>query len=586
MINSVIDSVKSYKTSDYNPFNKDSGAYYITKQTLEDIYESNKKKEVQRNKALGFLIGNIALFSASGAFALFKGLPSGTYKKLSKLGRKLEEKVADNGNSNKMQQIYGRMLKWTRTHAEKSKSVNNFTSFKDLLFKKLMSKTKFTAKIHDGITNFFEKLSRKTVNNKYRAFESSFADLGETLDKVTVKDAKKPITINGVTKTAGEWLEYTKQLRGSISEKVQLNFGAKAREARYKRMKQAVEGLEERVIEKSREGMSEGSKLQEKIKALKESDVSQSFIAEDCMAADKLNMGRTVGAMRSEVTQNIADNYRNSRNLIDNISKCIEPEDQPSKDTLKLLVEYLNTYKKLSGPMEVPLREQATEGIIKTLKIFTDSIQKSEVKYDKKVLKSILDSSKEIETTLTKGKKGDMQELLTIYKHLLPQNQYKKLRTQTDNVTKTLDKAISTEVDDFFDKLRDLKLGSAPTDMLTILTSLGGVGIGLGAAKDRDERISASLKYGIPAVGGIATALIMTSALVSGGKGMAAGLLSSFILGEMGDAADKFRKNYKEHKLAESQKTADNETVPEDKNNAEVKQEVISENKTETEAKA
>ena len=71
MINRVTDSVKTYVHSDYNPFNKDGGAYYITKQTLEDIYEDNKKKEVRRHKALGLVIGNLALFTALGTFVLF-----------------------------------------------------------------------------------------------------------------------------------------------------------------------------------------------------------------------------------------------------------------------------------------------------------------------------------------------------------------------------------------------------------------------------------------------------------------------------------------------------------------------------------
>ena len=142
-------------------------------------------------------------------------------------------------------------------------------------------------------------------------------------------------------------------------------------------------------------------------------------------------------------------------------------------------------------------------------------------------------------------KKGEFQDLLTIYKNILPEKEYVKIRSEVNSVTGKLDKAISTETDEFFDKIRDLKLGAAPTDVLTILTSLGSVGLGLSMAKDRDDRISASLKYGIPVVGGIATTLIMTASLVSGFKGMAAGILSSFLLSEMGDAADKFRKNAK-----------------------------------------
>ena len=147
MKNNVIDNVRIYYTnSDYNPFNKNSGAYYITRQTAEDIFEANKKKEVQREKALGLIISNIALVSAVGGYALFKGLPGGTYKKLSKFGQKLEEKIGTGVNSS-FAKLYNSLLKGTRQGIEKTRSINNFTTFKDLLFKNIMYKTKFTAKI-------------------------------------------------------------------------------------------------------------------------------------------------------------------------------------------------------------------------------------------------------------------------------------------------------------------------------------------------------------------------------------------------------------------------------------------------------
>lgn len=546
MINRVTDSVKTYVHSDYNPFNKDGGAYYITKQTLEDIYEDNKKKEVRRHKALGLVIGNLALFTALGTFVLFKGLPSGMYRRLRKLGLRLEDRLASGGETSGWQNFYTKALKWTRKKVEQSRSVNNFTSFKDLLFKKLMYRTKFTAKIHDGITTFFERLSRRTVNNKYRAFENSYADLGKKLDKIELKEPQKLITIDGVTKTAQEWLEQANALRTAIGPKLDAGFGKAARLSRYKTMKKLNVGLDEKVLEKSREGLSAEAKLTDNFAALKNSDVAQSFIAEDILASEKLNLSRTVGSLRNSVTQNIDDNYRAARHLLNNVLRCLEPNGTISKDTISLLKSNLVAYKKLSGPAEVTYRDGVVRGIVGCINALKSSVIKDAKLYDEKTLDSIVAGLEEIEKILTtSNKKGDFQELLTIYRNILPKKEYTKIRSEVNSVTGKLDKAISTETDEFFDKLRDLKLGAAPTDVLTILTSLGSVGFGLGLAKDRDERISASLKYGIPVVGGIATTLVMTASLVSGFKGMSAGILSSFLLSEMGDGADKFRKNTK-----------------------------------------
>ena len=545
MINRVTDSVRTYVHSDYNPFNKDGGAYYITKQTLDDIYEDNKKKEVRRHKALGLVIGNLALFTALGTFALFKGIPTGIYRRFSKLGQHLEERMYYYAEPTKWQKFYSKMLKWTRKKAEQSRSVNNFTSFKDLLFKKLMYKTKFTAKIHDGITTFFERLSRSTVNSRYRAFESSYASLGRKLDKIELKEPQKVITINGVTGTAEDWLRVADDYRATIGQKLEAGFGESARLSRYKTMKELNVGLEEKVLEKSREGLSAEAKLTDNFAALKNSDVAQSFIAEDILAPDKLNMNRSVNALRREITQNIDDNYKLVRALIDDIKKCIEPNDNLSKETIKLMEGHLLAYKKLSGPMEVQYRKSAVEGTFSCIDAFRKTMERNILSYDKETQKSVIVALNEIEKILLYDKKGEFQDLLTIYKNILPEKEYVKIRSEVNSVTGKLDKAISTETDEFFDKIRDLKLGAAPTDVLTILTSLGSVGLGLSMAKDRDDRISASLKYGIPVVGGIATTLIMTASLVSGFKGMAAGILSSFLLSEMGDAADKFRKNAK-----------------------------------------
>lgn len=558
MINRVLDSVKTYTHSEYNPFNKDSGVYYITKQTLDDIYEDNKKKEVRRHKALGLIIGNLALFTALGTFALFKGIPAGIYRRFSKLGQHLEERISYNAEPTKYQKFYSRMLKWTRKKAEQSRSVNNFTSFKDLLFKKLMYKTKFTAKIHEGITTFFERLSRNTVNSKYRAFENSYASLGRRLDNVVLKEPQKLITIDGVTKTAQEWLVAVNNLRTEISPELEAGFGEAARLSRYKAMKKLNVGLEEKVLEKSREGISAEAKLKDNFAALKNSDVAQSFIAEDILAADKLEINRRIQVIRRIITNSTFDNYNSSRAILNNIEKCIDPNDKLSKETIKMIKNNLIWYKQLSGQMEVEHKIPLIREILSCTDALKSTIAKKSLMYDSKTRESIIKGLIEIEDVFKFDKKGKFQDLLTIYKNILPKKEYAKIRSEVNSVTGKLDKAISTETDEFFDKLRDLKLGSAPTDVLTILTSLGSVGLGLGLAKDRDERVSATLKYGIPVVGGIATTLVMTASLISGFKGMAAGILSSALLSELGDGADKFRKNAKKRfaEISENEKIA------------------------------
>ena len=134
---------------------------------------------------------------------------------------------------------------------------------------------------------------------------------------------------------------------------------------------------------------------------------------------------------------------------------------------------------------------------------------------------------------------ASLSEVLELYKQVLPQKEYAKLVSKVKNAMKKLDKAANMEGDRFFDKLRDLTLGSAPTDVLSILSSLVGVGVGLSVADNKDERVSATLKYGIPIVGSVATSVAMTVSLVSGIWSMLVGTTSGLVMNRVGKSIDK-----------------------------------------------
>ena len=134
--------------------------------------------------------------------------------------------------------------------------------------------------------------------------------------------------------------------------------------------------------------------------------------------------------------------------------------------------------------------------------------------------------------------------MLDIYKKLLPEKEFQKLQKEVRESVKSLDTSIRIESVEYFDKLRDLTLGSAPTDILTFLVGFGSLGIGLASTDDRDTQASVALKYGIPAIGGMLTSMVVTSMLVSGLKSHFVGLISGLILNKAGTITDKYRKEY------------------------------------------
>lgn len=145
----------------------------------------------------------------------------------------------------------------------------------------------------------------------------------------------------------------------------------------------------------------------------------------------------------------------------------------------------------------------------------------------------------------------NMDEISKIYKESgLPDNEIEKINKMITKSKKSLDYSTDLEGDKLFDKIRDIKIGSAPTEMLGLVASLGVIGWGLTKADNKDERISVALKYGVPAVGATAVSLYSTVRLVAGGKAILLGLISGLAINKLGAVLDNARKKYNEKPLA------------------------------------
>lgn len=90
----------------------------------------------------------------------------------------------------------------------------------------------------------------------------------------------------------------------------------------------------------------------------------------------------------------------------------------------------------------------------------------------------------------------------------------KKLAEEYNNIIGTL-----------LPKLRDINCGSAPTDLLTIITAAGGLGTAALTAKDKEERKSIIVNLGIPLIGTLAGSTYCTMKSLSGTKGLIYGAI-------------------------------------------------------------
>ena len=150
--------------------------------------------------------------------------------------------------------------------------------------------------------------------------------------------------------------------------------------------------------------------------------------------------------------------------------------------------------------------------------------------------KAILETANSLE--------AKMRNILKLYEKAgLPEKEYQKLSKDIEKSIKSMHKSVNSETDKLFDKLRDIKLGSAPTDFLGIVGSFVAAGLGLAKADGKDEKVSVSLQYGIPAIGGVAISLVCATSLIAAGPSLIIGTISGIALSKLGGFIDKNRKH-------------------------------------------
>lgn len=137
------------------------------------------------------------------------------------------------------------------------------------------------------------------------------------------------------------------------------------------------------------------------------------------------------------------------------------------------------------------------------------------------------------------GEKGVYKEAIDILAPHLSMEENALFAKRLNDVSISLKKANKSECIDYFDKKRDLMLGSAPTDVVTAITGLGLSGVAISTADNNDQRISRLLTGVLPVVGGLGASLVFTARLISGPVGMISGAGVGVLLNILGSFTNK-----------------------------------------------
>lgn len=530
------------KPSVYAPFQTSGVNYSIyTPITKEEV----KENEGRKTKTLGYSIAATAILLSFCTIALLKGLPKGARIRFDKLFRHIDEKIEriteKNQQASRLQKTYIKTLKGAKSILSKARAIYNIGPLKDVGVKVQARKFPIINKFFDTITSFYEKISVKKAKKSYSRtrdrIDDMFAYFARVNKDITPQKLNEQVKIGESTKTVKQWLEEIKQRHLHIITSYDTAFSATAQEQRLAKVKDSISDLDIRVYK---------SLYSKDI--FKHKDNYQTFISEEYAAPAKHKAEEEVNALKRVISNNIDDNCTEINSIISRLEYSLDLTDRTQRILIRELRNSLHDYSFINGENEEAQRVIMTDKMSKTLDALNAHITQSD-RYNDNITQKSSEYIRNLVDIIKSRPKGDIQEILTIYKHILSKEDYLKLKAVSTKTTKAINNSVLTETDKLFDKLRDFQVGSAILDTFSFLIALGSVGWGLGKADNKDEKISAGLRYGVPAIGGIATVLYCTTRLISGGAAILTGLLSGIAIGKVGDYIDEKRKELNKHPL-------------------------------------
>lgn len=517
-------------------------------------------------------LGKIVLISMGIAGAavllLTKGLSGSTAGKIRRMADKWEDNFLRYACKNKAVGMVDEQIVKTSQTAKKifglSDAIANFTAIKDTLFHqftswnflkikgskvfnfpklhKFLNKFLPLQKVCDFCTKNILKITIKAVDSKYTK-AASHLDLLEAYFRAKLKNAKD-ISPKDLAKI-------TKQL-DQIGKVYKKGFGKSARNQRLSDIHNGLKDLAESVKESL---ISPFSKSKKGISAKK---AYTSYVTQTLSEPAHNLHRKAIASAKNAITNDIKDVYANMRTVANDLKHCFDPKDKESRLLFGELLDKMETYKLLSGSNEAVSRAKLQKEMLAQLQTISEKLPTATVSAKKGVSKIYsqkdIDKASELIDVLKNiinksSKKGLLQNILSDIKPYISEKDYKLLNLRTQQFNYMLHDAIEAESNNMFNKIAESKVGSIPTDVLGLLTMAGTGAWAISKGKDKDEKVGATLKVGIPLLGSISAYFYTASKAFSGTANLAFGAATAFILNRIGDSVYKYyQKRFVENK--------------------------------------
>lgn len=525
-----------------------------------DINNQNKKSNTKKILFGSTLASTILTAGILGLF-FAKGFHGSSFKKLSKYTEHLSKRIQETSTSG-TKDLFNKIVFFSRKGTKKTidglQSTSNFTALKDWIADKIFRTNKVTTKFADTSTRKFKKIVDKTLGKKYNKVGVQVNNLTSLLKHYNItnlsnlSEAQKmqKVTIKGQTLTLGEWINRLGQQTQRLETAFDNGFSLGAIRMRDKKRSSLLGNISEKIKERF---------FKDK-KSLFNPKNYTTYVTEDVTSAAHNELRDELLKAKKEITNNIPSIHENIKSKLGSFSHDIKPDDEALRTISQSIKQKLEKFKSCSGSDEQKVRDKISKEISSLIDdaqvLLKDNLQYSPSEQAEMAAK--LNSIKSSVLSTGQSSKGALEEIMTIIKGLnsasagkngakiISDESYKELSKLSSKISKGLADAVKLEADEYFLKQAELKVGSAPTDVLSVLFPIGVSAYAIGKGEDKDDRISATLTTCIPLIGTFATFVYGTVKMYSGAKNLIFSFVTGAIISKLGNYCDKLYKKYKD----------------------------------------
>lgn len=492
---------------------------------------SLEQNEKESNHLLTKTVASLAIAGSLIGLFFAKGFSQKFFKRISFYMQKLDDKIFDytqRYNSLSTIQKWALNVNKGLKKCLASLSIcNNITAIRDSSFLWVCKKLHIK-KPMDWVTKQFQKITIKSSNKAYQnarnIADNNLAKLRDFIPQVKDTNTKKQLT----------------SLLNKLEGEIQTITNATSRKNRLKEIQKATSNIGEKVRQEIYEIFKNPQK--ENLKKL------SIYRTEIHAATGKNNLLNTLQEAKRTFSFNIEDKTKILSNTKDEIAYILGAEDKASRATLREISKQISQYAKISGAKEQSTRAKLIEKIQQNVDLLKQNISKGNYSPENsKILDFKINEMKSVlENTEQKGTIEDILQLLNSSLKTQSPQEYAKAKVLTTEIRRATNKAFESELK-LYDKFAEYNVGSAPTDVLGLLLPVGVAGYAISKGQNKDEKVSATLKAGIPIVGGVATTFVATAKMMTNIQGLFLGAITGFLLNALGSKVDEHYKEYQKN---------------------------------------